>query len=210
MKPLIIGAHGQIGQQLIPLLVEAGVQPKAMIRNSEQAETMKALGAETVIGDLEENFEHAFEACDSVVFTAGSGAKTGADKTILVDLWGAIKTMDAAREAGIEHFVMVSARGAEDPDQGPKAIKHYSVCKKIADDYLLTSGLAYTILRPGKLSNDSATERVTTKRPDNADDQWISRADVAHAISFCLHHQHTRGKIYPLFHGDLTFKQALT
>lgn len=210
MTTLIIGAHGQIGQQLIKVLAESGDTPRAMVRTDAQAQTVKALGAEPVIADLEDDFRQAFSGCDKVVFTAGSGAKTGPDKTILVDLWGAIKAVDVAREMGTRHFVMVSSRGAEDPEKGPAKIKHYTVCKKLADDHLLASGVPYTIFRPGRLTDDEATGNVSTAWPENPEEQWISRADVALAIAHSLKHPEvTGGQVYPLFHGASTLDEAL-
>lgn len=209
MPTLIIGANGQIGRLLVQRLARDGERPRAMVRTEEQSGTLKELGAQPVLGDLEANFDAALENCDKVVFTAGSGAKTGPDKTILVDMWGAIKAIDAARLSGAKHFVMVSSRGADDPEAGPSAIKHYTVCKKIADDYLLDSGLPYTILRPGRLTNDPADHGFTTDWPESRDDQWITREDVADAIAYCLKHPGTQGKIYPLFHGVQTLDQTL-
>ena len=209
MSTLIIGANGQIGRLLVEQLVKNGDPPKAMVRTQDQAEAMRDLGATPVVGDLEDDFTSALTGCSQIVFTAGSGAKTGPDKTILVDLWGAMKAIDAAVQAGIQHFIMVSSRGAENPEKGPAKIKHYTVCKKLADDHLLRSGLDYTILRPGRLTNDPATGQFTTDWPANPDDQWITRADVAGAIAYCLNEPRTLGKIYPLFHGSKTLEQAL-
>ncbi|WP_027328986.1 SDR family oxidoreductase [Marinimicrobium agarilyticum] len=209
MTTLIIGAHGQIGQLLIKALVAEGETPRAMVRAEEQAKVVKDLGAEPAIADLEGNVQSAFEGCDKVVFTAGSGAKTGPDKTILVDMWGAMKAVDAAKAAGISQFVMVSSRGAEDPEKGPAKIKHYTVCKKLADDHLLRSGQPYTILRPGRLTDETAERTITTQWPDTADEQWIPREDVALAIAHCLKTPVTIGKVYPLFHGKHSFSDAL-
>lgn len=209
MSTLIIGANGQIGRLLVQSLVRSGEQPRAMVRNAEQEPELQEMGAQTVLGDLEDNFDTALEGCNKLVFTAGSGPKTGADKTILVDMWGAIKAIDAARLAGIEHFVMVSSRGAEDPERGPAKIKHYRVCKRIADNYLVDSGLYYSILRPGALTNDPAIGKITTGKPESEEEQWIPRADVADAIAYCLGQPSTRGKIYPLFHGDQPIDKAL-
>ncbi len=209
MSTLVIGANGQIGRLLVDKLVKLGDPPKALVRTEEQAEHFAKLGATPVIGDLEGDFSSAFTGCSQVVFTAGSGGKTGADKTILVDMWGAMKAVDTALNAGIQHFVMVSSRGAENPEQGPDKIKHYTVCKKIADDYLLRSGLAYTILRPGRLTNDPATGRFASQWPADPDDQWIPREDVADTILYCLNEPWTIGKIFPLFHGDKPLEEAL-
>lgn len=210
MSVLIIGAHGQIGQLLIRELVAAGQTPNAMVRSPEQARHVTALGAEPVMADLEEDFSHALKGCDQVVFTAGSGPHTGADKTILVDLWGAIKSVDAAEAAQVSHFVMVSSRGAEDPEGGPAKIKHYTVCKKLADDHLLRSQLNYTILRPGRLTDDPATDGVRTDWPEQPEDQWITRQDVARAIAHCLNNPQTHKGIYPLFNGQQSLAEALT
>ncbi|NBB91960.1 MAG: NAD(P)H-binding protein [Gammaproteobacteria bacterium] len=209
MTTLIIGANGQIGRLLIDELTRAGERPRAMIRDESQAAGMQVLGAEPVVADLEGDFSRAFEGVDRVVFTAGSGPRTGPDKTILVDLWGAIKAVDAAEAAGVAHFVMVSSRGAENPDKGPEKIKAYCVCKKLADDHLLASGLTHTILRPGRLTDDPAIDRVTTDWPEDAGEQWITRQDVARAVAFCLANDRTRGKVYPLFHGEQTLEEAL-
>jgi len=209
MTPLIIGAHGQIGQLLIRELVEAGIKPRAMVRTEAQAAQVKLLGAEAVIADLEENFQHALEGCKQVVFTAGSGPHTGADKTILVDMWGAINAIDAAEAAGVEQFVMISSRGAENPQASPLKIKHYTVCKKLADDHLILSSVPYTILRPGRLTDDPASDRVTTQWPEEPDEQWISRQDVARAAVYCLQNPHTRQRIYPLFNGSTPLADAL-
>jgi uncharacterized protein YbjT (DUF2867 family) len=209
MTTLIIGANGKIGRLVVQELVEAGEQPLAMVRSSEQEEELRAMGADTVVGNLEGNFEPALIGCNRVVFTAGSGASTGADKTILVDLWGAMRAVDAAVTADVEHFVMVSSRGAEDPDNGPEKIKHYNVCKRLADDHLVRSGLNYTILRPGRLLDEPATGRLTTEWPVTPDEQCITRADVAKAVAYSLKHQQTRGKIYPLFQGTAPLEEVL-
>lgn len=209
MTTLVIGAHGQIGQLLIQELADHHQKPRAMVRSEAQAEVVRTLGAEPVVADLEADFSHAFEGCDKVVFTAGSGAKTGPDKTILVDMWGAIKAVEYAKKHGVQQFVMVSSRGAEDPEAGPSKIKHYTVCKKIADDYLLASGVPYTILRPGRLTDDPPSGRVINHWPEKAEDQWISRTDVALAIEHCLGSPGTIGKIYPLFHGDQPISACL-
>ena len=209
MTTLVIGAHGQIGQLLIKRLAANGDTPRAMIRNQQQAETIKALGGEPVIADLEGDFSSALDGCDQVVFTAGSGGHTGADKTVLIDLWGAIKAVDAAKAAGIKQFVMVSSRGAENPDNGPTRIKHYTVCKHLADEHLINSGLPYSILRPGRLTDDAATDQVRVDWPQSPEEQWIPRDDVAAAIVHCLNNSATVNKIYPLFHGEHSIATAL-
>ncbi|WP_020209808.1 SDR family oxidoreductase [Gilvimarinus chinensis] len=208
MTTLVIGAAGQIGRMIIKKMHAAGQPVVAMLRKPDSE--LEALGVDIRLADLEEDFSQALAGCDKVIFTAGSGAKTGADKTILVDMWGAIKTVDAARQFEVKQFVMVSSRGAEDPDNGPSAIKHYSVCKKMADDYLLASGLSYTILRPGRLLNEPATGGVSTVMPTDKEAQVITREDVADACIHCLKTSDTINKIYPLVNGNSSLSNALS
>lgn len=208
-KTLVIGANGQIGKQLIGMMALAKMPALAMIRSAEQALSMEKLGAETVIADLEQPLpDAAFADCDKVVFTAGSGGKTGADKTILIDLWAAVKAVDMAKKHNIKQFVMVSARDAGDPEHGTEAIKHYNICKHFADKHLLESGVPYTILRPGRLTNEAATGLITTQRPANQDEQIITRADVAACVLQCLDHSEAINQVDELYNGSMPIAEA--
>jgi len=208
LKTLIIGAHGGIGRRLTAKLAATGIPARAMVRREEQLSKLRAAGAEAVPGDLESDFEHALDGCGAVVFSAGSGAATGPDKTFTVDLWGAIKAIRACELRGIPRFIMISARNAGDPDSGPASRKPYLIAKHIADDYLQRSALQYTILRPGKLTDNPGTGRIRTTRPESAD-QYISRDDVADAVVFCLQNPATAGKTFLLFQGDVPLAEAL-
>lgn len=208
-KTLVIGANGQIGQLLVQMMCEQQLPVKAMLRNAEQADRFEAMGAEVIIADLEAALpDAAFADCDKVVFTAGSGSHTGADKTILVDLWGACKAIDKAKQHNIQQFVMVSARDAGDPEHGGEAIKHYNICKHFADKYLIASHLPYTILRPGRLTNDGFSGKISTTRPADEAQQFISRSDVAACIIQSLDHSEAIKQIHELYQGSTPIQQA--
>ena len=207
---LVIGANGQIGKKLIKLMLEAGMNVRAMIRDPSQADLFKSMGAEIIVADLESDFSFAFENCDRVIFTAGSGANTGFDKTLLIDLWAAIKAVNHAADHNAQRFIMVSSRGAENPDNGPERIKPYLVAKHAADFVLVNSQLKYTILQPGRLIGEKGSGRIQTKRPSDATKQKISRDDVAACILYCLQHDHTIGKSLELFDGDISIEDALS
>lgn len=208
-KTLVIGAHGQIGKQLIGMMALAKMPVRAMVRSTSQAAELEKLGAETVVADLEQALpDEAFTDCDKVVFTAGSGGQTGADKTILIDLWGAVKAIDMAKKHKIKQFVMVSARDAGDPEHGTEAIKHYNICKHFADKHLLESGVPYTILRPGRLTNDAATGLITTQRPESKEAQIITRTDVAACVLQCLDHSEAINQVDELYNGSVPIAEA--
>ncbi len=206
MKVLVIGANGKIGRRLLPLLAEGGHDVRAMVRDETQRPDMVERGAEPVVGDLEGDFAHALDGCDAVVFTAGSGAHTGADKTALVDGLGAVLAVNAARERDVHRFLMVSARGADDPDRSER-IRHYLVAKAVADGYLQRSGLDYTILRPGRLTDDAPTGRIRVG--SGLGGGTITRADVAAAIVACLETPATVGRTFELLNDGVPISEAL-
>lgn len=206
MRVLVIGAHGNIGLRLVPILVEDGHDVVAMVRSSDQTDELSSLGAEPVIGDLEEDFEDLLKGIDAVVFTAGSGGDGGADKTVLVDGLGAIRAVDAARKHGVRRFVIVSSLGADDPDRS-ESIRHYLVAKGIADGYLRQSGLDYTVVRPGRLTDDEATESVSVG--EDVGSGSVSRGDVALVLARCLREPATIGKTFELVDGDTPVAEAL-
>lgn len=181
MTTLVIGANGQIGKQFCELAQQAGTPIKAMLRSEEQVPWFKERGIETVIADLEGDFAHAFEGCDQVVFTAGSGPHTGPDKTLMIDLYGAIRAADIASEQGLLRYVMISAMRAEDPMQAPEKLRPYMAAKFAADAHLRTSGVPYVILKPGRLTDEPASQQFADSLEEAGDNQ-ISRANVAHAL----------------------------
>ncbi|MCY8005594.1 SDR family oxidoreductase [Bacillus haynesii] len=212
MKVFVVGANGQIGRRLTKSLNESGEhQVRAMVRNEEQAQALKQSGTETALANLEDTVESIAEAakgCDAIVFTAGSGGKTGADKTLLVDLDGAVKTIEAAEKAGIRRFIMVSTLQAHRRENWNEALKPYYVAKHYADRMLEGSELNYTIIRPGGLLNEPGTGRV--KAAENLErGGTIPREDVADTILAALTEEHTFRRSFDLVSGDQTPAETL-
>lgn len=205
---LIIGANGKVGRLIIKALVEKGKNVRAMIRSTDQSEFIQSLGASTIIGDLEKDFEAAFKNMECVIFTAGSGSHTGPDKTITVDQLGAVKSIDLAKKHAIKRYVMVSAQGARDPEL-PGRIQHYYKAKSIADEYLVQSGLNYTIFRPGKLLDDIGEGKI--KVSENFPGSGTTRrADLASAIAEAIDIPKTENKILEIFDGNDDIAEALS
>ncbi|MEM9857435.1 MAG: SDR family oxidoreductase [Bacteroidota bacterium] len=210
MKTLIIGANGKIGQKLAAKLKNSAHPPVLMLRDQTQVDKYDGQGYETVLADLEKDFNHAFKGIEAVVFTAGSGAHTGKDKTHLVDRIGAKKAIDEAIKHKVNRFVLVSALGADkDPSVWPAEMEHYYAAKADADKYLLQTGLDYTILMPGRLTdgNGSGTIRLGDKIEKKSGS--ISRVDVASVIVHLLDAKSTYKRALELLEGDLPINKAI-
>ncbi len=208
MNVLVIGANGKIGQKIVGLLGKSDHQVTAMVRKEEQMPKLEELGAKTVKGDLEKDISHAVKGADAVIFTAGSGAKTGADKTILIDQEGAIKAMDEAESHNVKRFVIVSAMIPEDASEADDAMKPYFAAKKRADEYLKNSSLNYTILRPGRLSDEEGTGKIAAAESLNFKSD-IPRDDVAQVAVEALENDKTYKKTIEILSGDKTISDAL-
>lgn len=211
MKVFVIGANGQIGKHLIELLRTSDQHTAlAMVRSEDQAEAFRQKGVDAVVADLEgsvENIAAAAQGCDAVIFTAGSGGHTGADKTLLVDLDGAVKSMEAAKQAGINRYVMVSALQAHNRENWNEKIRHYYVAKHYADRMLTESGLTYTIVRPGGLINEPGTGNVAIA--ENLTRGSIPREDVAKVVFAALVEPNTYNRGFDLTSGTVPIASAI-
>ena len=211
MDVLIVGANGKTGRLVIPLLLEAGHRPRAMIRLESQSEDMLALGAEPVLGDLETSLEDVVRGHEAVIFAAGSGSKTGPEKTIDVDQKGAVALIDACLAQDCRRFVMLSSMATGAPERAPQKLHLYLVSKAIADAHLSASALDATIVRPGYLSDDAGTGRIRIAEDlgQVADGGHISRQDTARILVACLDRPNTIGACFEVLAGDIPVADAL-
>ena len=210
---LIIGANGQIGRIIATKMKDsADFLPVALFRKENQKKFFESHNIDYKIVDLEEEVDalaNAMEGMDAVVFTAGSGGKTGYDKTLAIDLDGAVKSMEAAEKAGIKRFVMISAIHADNRESWDKSgIKPYYVAKHYADQFLKSSGLDYTILRPGRLFNKDGSGKITITDP--ASKEGVSREDVADIVLEVLNHDNSIGKTIAFNEGDVSIKEVVS
>ena len=209
MQVLVIGATGGTGSLLLDQLVEQGHDVRAMARREEQLDDLRARGAEAVLGDLEGEIDAAVAGVDAVCFCAGSGSKTGPDKTLLVDLLGATRTIDACGEHGVRRYVMLSSIAAGDPLRGREAIRHYLAAKHAADRILACSDLDWTIVRPGGLTDDEGTGRVAVGLPHLPERGQIPRADVAAVMARCLEDPRSHGAAFELISGEIPVAEVV-
>jgi uncharacterized protein YbjT (DUF2867 family) len=223
-KVVIVGGHGKIALLAAPKLVEAGLSVESIIRNPDQAEDVTATGASPVVLDVESGdsdaLAEAFSGASAVVFSAGAGGGNPA-RTKAVDQEAAIRTMDAAAQAGVSRYVMVSyARSEVDIHQlDPESSFYpYAAAKHHADNHLRGTELDYTILGPGALTNEPATRKITVVDADNAAEASskggkeavsTSRENVAEVISHVLTADVARRSTVNFFDGETPIADAI-
>lgn len=208
MRIVIAGGHGQIAMLLHPLLTARGHEPRALIRNPDHADEVRNAGAEPVVCDLEaaDDVAHTLEGADAVVFAAGAGPGSGAERKLTMDRDGAIKLLQAARRTGAKRYVMISAMNAEQA-RGEEVFQVYLRAKAEADEALRNSGLDYTIVRPGKLTNEPGSGRVRLG-PDLPRAE-IPRADVAAVIAEVIDAPGAIGRQFDVTSGDQPIAEAV-
>ncbi|WP_340152912.1 SDR family oxidoreductase [uncultured Marivirga sp.] len=211
MNILVIGANGKIGQKIVNKIHSNSPHDAiAMVRKESQREQFEKKGIKTVLGDLEEDFSHAYEGNNAIVFTAGSGGHTGDDKTKAIDQQGAIKAIDLAVQHKFDRFMMVSAFGADfSPSEWPENMGAYYHAKSAADDYLQQTGLNYTILKPGMLTDDEPKGKVDYGERTDERRGSIPRWDVADVVVKSLEAEKTYRKSLELLSGTYRIEEAI-
>ena len=209
MDVVVAGGHGQIALQLLRLLSERGDRARGLIRNPDHAANLEAAGAEPVVCDMEAEQELApfVEGADAVVFAAGAGPGSGPERKRTVDLGAAVKLIEAARSNKIRRYVMVSAIGVSHPESVSDQMRPYYDAKAEADRRLADSGLDWTIVRPGGLTNDPGTGRVRVGEDIGSGE--VPRADVAATLAAVLQTDSTIGKAFDLLSGDTPIDEAV-
>ncbi len=182
-----------------------------MVRNYKQRNELEALGAEIVLGDLEKPLGYAVGKNQACIFVAGSGSKTGPEKTIEVDFQGAINLMETCENQSVRRFIMLSSMNTDEPESGPVSLHHYLTAKKGADDRLRTSPMDWTIVRPGYLTDEPSHELLEIApnlgKLDKAG--TISRGNVAKVIVGCLARNNTIAKTFDVLNGKTPLEEAL-
>ncbi len=208
MKIVIVGAHGDVAMLMHPKLKERGHEVRGLIRNSDQKEDLINAGAEPVICDLEKEDElsDVVGSADAVVFAAGAGPGSGKERKFRVDRDGAIKLIEAAKKNGIDRYVMISAMDVENP-RGDEVFRTYQKAKLEADEALKNSGLDYTIIKPGGLTDDPGTGEISLAHSLSSGE--IPREDVATVLVHVLEKPELSGYTLDLTVGDTPIEEAI-
>jgi uncharacterized protein YbjT (DUF2867 family) len=211
MDVLVVGGHGKVGVRLLRLLSGGGHRARGLIRAPEQVEDLEAVGAEPVVLDLErDDITGAARHADAVVFAAGAGPGSGPERKRTVDLGGALKLIDAAKANDVRRYVIVSSMGADNPPAGtePEGMAPYLQAKAAADEALAASGLEYTVVRPGMLTDEPGTGRIAAAEKLGRRGS-VPRDDVAATLLAVLEAPNTIGKTFELLAGDTPVAEAV-
>lgn len=207
---IVIGGHGKVALQLARILTDRNDQVSSVFRNPDHCDDVAATGAEPVVADIEQLDTDALADLlaghDAVVFSAGAGGGNPA-RTYAVDRDAAIRVIDAAAQAGVTRFVMVSYFGAG-PDHGvpqDNPFFAYAEAKAAADAHLRDSDLDWTILGPGRLTLEPPTGKIVLGEGKGE----VSRADVALVAAAALADDSTIRRTIEFNNGDIPIAQAV-
>ena len=210
---VIIGGHGKVALHLSALLTTEGHSVTSIIRNPDHAGDVAATGATPSVLDVENSttaeIADALRGHDAVVWSAGAGGGSP-ERTYAVDRDAAIRSMDAAAEAGVGRYVMVSYLGAG-PDHGVPAENSffaYADAKAAADEYLRGTGLAWTVLGPGTLTDQPGTGLIEVD-PGRDGSGATSRSNTASVAAAVLDLPETAGRTIEFRDGTLPIAAAL-
>lgn len=213
MRVVVIGAGGRTGRLVVEQLVAAGHQAVATIRSPKHMAAMVTLGAETVMLDLDlstgPDFQAVFKGADAIVFAAGSAA----GESSALDRTGTVKTVRAAASAGVKRYLTISSIGAStgmklSGEWDNEEMRDYYKQKRAANKHLRESGLDYTIVEPGELTDGKPGGKITISE-DAIEEAAIDRADVAAVVVALLASKRSIGKAYQLTGGKVAIATAV-
>lgn len=215
MHVVIAGGHGQIALRLTARLAARADVVTSIIRNPDHRADVEQAGGRPVVVDLEaatvDDLVPIVRGADAVVFAAGAGPGSGVARKDTVDRAAAVLLADAARAAGVHRYLLVSSTGVDDPPRpGTDEVwAAYLAAKKAAEDAIRATALAWTILRPGALTDDPGTGRVLLAPPP-VERAEVTRDDTAAVLVGLLDTPATAGQVLELRAGDTDVDDAVS
>lgn len=211
----IIGGHGKVALLLSRLLSDVGHEVTSLFRNPDHTDDVRETGATPAVLDIEQSSTEAIAeriaGHDAIVWSAGAG---GGDpgRTYAVDRDAAIRSMDAARQAGVRRYIMVSYLGSRGDHGVPEgdAFFPYAEAKAAADAHLRSTDLAWTILGPGRLTLDEPSGKIRVDPPGDAGSRDTSRGNVARVTAAVLEEPRTAGATIEFVDGETPIAEAIS
>lgn len=214
VRVVIAGGHGKVAMRLARLLAGRGDTPVGLVRDPAQFADLRAAGAEPVFCDLEnapvEQVTLVVQGADAVVFAAGAGPGSGAARKDTMDRGGAVLLADAAERAGVRRYLLVSSMGVDDPGRPgvDPVFAAYLRAKAAAEDDLRRRDLDWTVLRPGRLTDEPGTGRVRLAPPP-VPRGAVPRDDVAAVLAALLDGPAGQRATLELVTGDTPIREAV-
>ncbi|MEB8128116.1 NAD(P)-dependent oxidoreductase [Staphylococcus succinus] len=214
MSILVIGANGGVGQHLVNQLKDSNESFTAGVRKEEQVNSLKDKGIEATLIDVEADdlatLTEKIKGYDKVIFSVGSGGSTGADKTISVDLDGAIKSIKASEANHVKQYVMVSTYDSRrEAFDASGDLKPYTIAKHYADEYLKQANIPYTIVHPGGLIDEAGTNKIEVGAFFEGRGT-IPREDVATVLKEVVTTDYLLNTEFQIISGEEEITSALT
>lgn len=213
MRVVTAGAHGKIARHLGRLLVERGDSVLGLVRNPEHADDLRADGVEPAAADLEHadagTVAELLSGADAAVFAAGAGPGSGVSRKETVDRGASALLADACERAGVRRFLQVSSMGTDKPNppEVGEVFGAYLDAKRAAETDLRGRDLDWTILRPGRLTDEPPTGRV--RLDTSVDRAEVTRADVAAVLAGLLAEPASAGHAWELINGEVDVADAI-
>ena len=214
MHVVIAGGHGKIALRLTARLAARADIVTSLVRNPDHRADVEQAGGRPVVVDLEattvDDLAPILRGADAVVFAAGAGPGSGAARKDTVDRAAAVLLAEAALAAGVQRYLLVSSTGVDDPPRpGTDEVwAAYLAAKKAAEEAIRASALAWTILRPGALTDDPGTGRVLLAPPPVPPAE-VTRDDTAAVLVALLDTPATAGQVLELRAGDTDVDEAV-
>lgn len=198
MKAFVVGATGETGRRIVRVLVGKGISVKVLVRDEHKARAMLPNTVELATGDVLDRASIEAAIADCTVMLCATGARPSFDPMgpYQVDYEGTKNLIDVAKAHGIDHFVLVSSLCVSRFLHPLNLFWLVLWWKKQAEDYLIKSGLTYTIVRPGGLKSDDTDERPVVMAPaDTLFEGNIPRLKVAETCVEALVSPESKNKI---------------
>lgn len=210
MRALVAGATGQTGRRIVEQLLEQGIAVRALVRDSAKA-TELPTGVEIAVGDVLKPSTLAAALVDCEVLVSATGAAPSFDPTgpYKVDYEGNKNLVDAAKQANIDQFVMVSSLCVSKIFHPLNLFWGILYWKQQAEDYLKSSGVPYTIVRPGGLRNEDNTEAIVMSSADTLFEGSIPRQKVAQVCVEALSQPTAKNKVVEIVTSENATSQPL-
>jgi uncharacterized protein YbjT (DUF2867 family) len=211
MRIIVIAGHGRTGILIVEKLIADKHSVVATIRNPKHMADLVKRGAETIVLDLDTSplaeFTNTMKGADAVVFAAGSGA----GESSAIDRKGVVRTLHAAKNAGVRPYVAISAIGASTglSTRGMSdEMKDYYRQKRAAGKHITASGLDWTMIEPGELTDEKGAGKVTLSE-EALEEGPITRDDVAATVVAVLAEPKSVGRVFQLTSGKTAIRKAV-